>query len=145
MHVLGCIIDLIDVPSGSTHRIHLYPPTPLLSLSDIIALFGLLETLDSVPHSPGFAVSLTPRERRLALRNALRYFRPELHATLAPEFLYELREYGHIFMMRFRPTEYVMRAYPLEAYPALTRQAAAIQMMIMNNLVGDECHLLAPL
>uniref|UniRef100_H3BZ80 Urocanate hydratase n=1 Tax=Tetraodon nigroviridis TaxID=99883 RepID=H3BZ80_TETNG len=87
----------------------------------------------SVPHAPVRAPNLTAEEERLALRNALRYFPPSHHATLAPEFAQELRQYGHIYMYRFRPT-LPMRAYPIDQYPCRTRQAAAIMLMIMNNL-----------
>uniref|UniRef100_A0A8C9WU07 Urocanate hydratase n=1 Tax=Scleropages formosus TaxID=113540 RepID=A0A8C9WU07_SCLFO len=71
--------------------------------------------------------------RQLALRNALRYFPPSLHATLAAEFAQELRQYGHIYMYRFCPP-ISMRAYPIDQYPCRMRQAAAIMHMIMNNL-----------
>ena len=77
-------------------------------------------------------MSLT-EDRALCLRNALRYFPPNTHAVLAPEFAAELDEYGHIYMYRFRPT-YAMQAYPVGAYPAKCVQAAAIMLMIMNNL-----------
>jgi urocanate hydratase len=69
----------------------------------------------------------------LALQNALKYFPPSCHPTLAPEFAQELKEYGHIYMYRFRPV-LEMRAYPITDYPAKCRQAAAIMHMIMNNL-----------
>uniref|UniRef100_A0A8D3CQW6 Urocanate hydratase n=1 Tax=Scophthalmus maximus TaxID=52904 RepID=A0A8D3CQW6_SCOMX len=69
----------------------------------------------------------------LALRNALRYFPPSHHATLASEFAQELRQYGHIYMYRFCPTLH-LRAYPIDQYPCRTRQAASIMLMIMNNL-----------
>ena len=88
----------------------------------------------SVPHAPAFQVKLTENEFGLALKNALRYFPTALHAELAPEFAQELRDYGHIFMYRFRPSHYEMRAHPLSEYPARTRQAASIQLMIQNNL-----------
>ena len=88
----------------------------------------------SVPHAPKFRVKLNARETKLALRNALRYFPAELHATLAPEFAQELKEYGHIFMFRFRPVAYEMKAYPVADYPAKCRQAACIMLMIQNNL-----------
>ncbi|XP_066285375.1 urocanate hydratase-like [Branchiostoma lanceolatum] len=88
---------------------------------------------DSVPHAPIRTPHLTPEEERLALQNALRYFPPELHGVLAPEFAQELRDYGHIYMYRFRP-QCEMRAYPIDEYPARTRQAAALMHMIMNNL-----------
>ncbi|KAL9960400.1 hypothetical protein ACROYT_G033851 [Oculina patagonica] len=88
---------------------------------------------DSVPHAPVRTVNLSTDEQRLALQNALRYFPHTCHHTLAPEFAQELREYGHIYMYRFRP-DIDMRAYPIDEYPARTRQAAAIMHMIMNNL-----------
>lgn len=71
---------------------------------------------------------------QLALRNALRYFPKEHHAVLAPEFAQELADYGHIYMYRFRPFEYEMKAYPISKYPARLSQTAAIMLMIMNNL-----------
>ena len=87
----------------------------------------------SVNHAPKRKKILTPDEERLALKNALRYFPEELHQELAPEFAKELREYGRIYMYRFRP-EYEMYARPIDKYPAKSRQAAAIMMMIQNNL-----------
>ncbi|XP_033823142.1 urocanate hydratase [Periophthalmus magnuspinnatus] len=87
----------------------------------------------SVPHAPVRTPNLTAEEERLALKNALRYFPSSHHATLAPEFAHELREYGHIYMYRFCPTM-SMKAYPIEKYPCRTREAAAIMLMIMNNL-----------
>uniref|UniRef100_A0A8C4GTC0 Urocanate hydratase n=1 Tax=Dicentrarchus labrax TaxID=13489 RepID=A0A8C4GTC0_DICLA len=86
-----------------------------------------------VPHAPIRTPNLTAEEKRLALRNALRYFPPSHHATLAPEFAQELWQYGHIYMYRFCPTLH-MRAYPIDQYPCRTRQAASIMLMIMNNL-----------
>uniref|UniRef100_A0A8C5ZHD9 Urocanate hydratase 1 n=1 Tax=Marmota marmota marmota TaxID=9994 RepID=A0A8C5ZHD9_MARMA len=76
---------------------------------------------------------LFPSPAQLALRNALRYFPPDIQKLLAPEFAQELRLYGHIYMYRFCPT-IQMRAYPLQQYPSRTRAAAAIMHMIMNNL-----------
>ena len=72
-------------------------------------------------------------EKKLALRNALRYVEPRHHEVLAPEFADELRRYGRIYMHRFRPT-YAMHARPIGDYPARTPQAAAIMLMIQNNL-----------
>lgn len=77
---------------------------------------------------------LSPSEKRLALINALRYFPTEWHNLLAPEFLDELNTLGRIYMHRFRPVEYEMRAHPISAYPAKCKQAAAIMLMIQNNL-----------
>ena len=76
---------------------------------------------------------LTQAERRLALANALRYFPKSMHNQLAPEFGDELRQYGRIYMYRFRPT-YEMHARPIDHYPARCQQAAAIMLMIQNNL-----------
>jgi urocanate hydratase len=87
----------------------------------------------TVNHAPKRKHILTPEQEHLALRNALRYFSPELHAALAPEFADELHRYGRIYMYRYRPT-YPMYARPIDAYPARSRQAAAIMMMIQNNL-----------
>jgi len=86
-----------------------------------------------VNHAPKRRNILTPEEKKLAVRNALRYFKPEWHEILAPEFARELEEYGRIYMYRFRP-DYEMYARPIEAYPARSRQAAAIMLMIQNNL-----------
>ena len=87
----------------------------------------------SVSHAPRRKDILTDAEKRLALRNALRYFPRELHSALAPEFADELRKYGRIYMYRYRPS-YPMYARPVDSYPARSRQAAAIMMMIQNNL-----------
>lgn len=87
----------------------------------------------TVNHAPKRKDILTPEEKKLALRNALRYFPKKLHATLAPEFLDELKTYGRIYMYRFRPT-YDMHARPIDEYPHKCKQAAAIMMMIQNNL-----------
>ena len=88
----------------------------------------------SVDHAPRRKDILTQSEKRLALRNSLRYFKQEDHAILAPEFKDELIKFGRIYMHRFRPTEYEMRAHPIDAYPAKSKQAAAIMLMIQNNL-----------
>ncbi|MFA5328964.1 MAG: urocanate hydratase [Prolixibacteraceae bacterium] len=87
----------------------------------------------SVNHAPRRKDILTLQEKKLALKNALRYFNPEHHATLAPEFLEELQQYGRIYMHRFRP-DYEMKARPLDDYPYKSKQAASIMMMIQNNL-----------
>ena len=86
-----------------------------------------------VNHAPRRKHILSHEEERLALRNALRYFPAKLHAELAPEFAKGLRDYGRIYMYRFRPT-YEMYARPVSDYPARCPQAAAIMMMIQNNL-----------
>ncbi len=87
----------------------------------------------AVNHAPKRKDILNRAEKKLAVQNALRYFSPEHHATLAPEFLDELQQYGRIYMYRFRP-EYEMKARPLEDYPHQSIQAASIMMMIQNNL-----------
>ena len=88
---------------------------------------------DSVNHAPKRKDILAKAEKELAIRNALRYFDPKFHSILAPEFAEELKKYGRIYMYRFRPT-YKMYARPIEEYPAKSRQAAAIMLMIQNNL-----------
>ncbi|MBR3938435.1 MAG: urocanate hydratase [Bacteroidales bacterium] len=88
---------------------------------------------DSVNHAPKRKDILTKAEKELAVRNALRYFDPKFHSVLAPEFAEELKKYGRIYMYRFRPS-YKMYARPIEEYPAKSRQAAAIMLMIQNNL-----------
>ena len=87
----------------------------------------------TINHAPKRKDILTEEEKRLALRNALRYFPQKFHAVLAPEFAEELKTYGRIYMYRFRPT-YEMYARPIDEYPHRSQQAAAIMMMIQNNL-----------
>ena len=87
----------------------------------------------TINHAPKRKDILTEQEKRLALRNALRYFPQKFHAVLAPEFAEELKTYGRIYMYRFRPT-YEMYARPIDEYPHRSQQAAAIMMMIQNNL-----------
>lgn len=86
-----------------------------------------------VNHAPKRKAILNAEEEKLALQNALRYFPAEQHSELAPEFAEELRRYGRIYMYRYRPT-YEMYARPIDEYPAKSRQAAAIMLMIQNNL-----------
>lgn len=86
-----------------------------------------------VNHAPKRKEILTKEEKKLALRNALRYFPKKFHAELAPEFAEELRKYGRIYMYRFRP-RYEMYARPIDEYPHKSAQAAAIMLMIQNNL-----------
>lgn len=87
----------------------------------------------NVNHAPKRKDCLSAAEKKLAIRNALRYFKPEHHRILAPEFALELQQYGRIYMYRFRPT-YAMHARPITEYPSQSRQAAAIMLMIQNNL-----------
>ena len=86
-----------------------------------------------INHAPRRKDILTPEQKRLALRNALRYFPKKFHAVLAPEFAEELRTYGRIYMYRYRP-RYEMKARPIGDYPHRSQQAAAIMLMIQNNL-----------
>ncbi len=76
---------------------------------------------------------LSKEEKKLAIRNALRYFPENWHEELSREFLDELKQYGRIYMYRFKPS-YEIYARPIEAYPANSRKAAAIMLMIQNNL-----------
>jgi len=87
----------------------------------------------TINHAPKRKDILKPEEKVLALKNALRYFPENLHASLAPEFARELKEYGRIYMYRYRPS-YDIYARPIDEYPARSRQAAAIMAMIQNNL-----------
>ena len=86
-----------------------------------------------VNHAPVRKDILSASEKKLAIRNALRYFDAEHHQVLAKEFAEELKKFGRIYMFRFRP-EYPMFARPIDQYPAHCQQAAAIMMMIQNNL-----------
>lgn len=88
---------------------------------------------NNINHAPKRKEILTQEERQLALRNALRYFPKHLHAQLAPEFIDELNRYGRIYMYRYRPS-YDMYARPIDEYPHRSEQAAAIMLMIQNNL-----------
>ena len=87
----------------------------------------------NVNHAPVRESVLTPEEKKLALRNALRYFDKKFHEELITEFKYELEEYGRIYMYRFRP-DYEMYARQIEDYPHKSKQAASIMLMIQNNL-----------
>lgn len=87
----------------------------------------------TINHAPKRKDILTAEEKVLALKNALRYFPAKFHAELVPEFAKELKDYGRIYMYRFRPS-YDMYARPIDEYPCRSRQAAAIMAMIQNNL-----------
>ncbi len=91
------------------------------------------EYLPDANHAPKRKDILSVEEKKLALRNALRYFPVDWHAELAPEFAQELQAFGRIYMYRFKP-RYRMYARPISAYPAKTSQTAAIMLMIQNNL-----------
>ena len=110
-----------------------------LSFSEIVTA-GIPDILpgpkpidSTVPHAPTRPQILSMKEKKLALQNALRYFPKAWHAELAPEFLMELEELGHIYMHRFRP-EYEMYARPIYEYPHKCLSAASIMLMIQNNL-----------
>ena len=89
---------------------------------------------DAVDHAPKRRQILTKKEKRLALKNALRYFPEDQHSLLAVEFAKELDDFGRIWMMRYRPTQYQIKSYPLDSYPTKSKQAASIMLMIHNNL-----------
>lgn len=86
-----------------------------------------------INHAPRRKDILSEKEKKLALKNALRYFPEKQHATLAPEFLNELNTLGRIYMLRYRPT-YKMKARSIDQYPHKSVQAASVMMMIQNNL-----------
>lgn len=87
----------------------------------------------AINHAPKRKEILNEEEKKLALKNALRYFDPKFHAELIPEFKKELEDFGRIYMYRFRP-EYEMKARNIEDYPGKSLQAKAIMLMIQNNL-----------
>ncbi|MFT4704346.1 MAG: urocanate hydratase [Bradymonadia bacterium] len=112
--------------------------TQLAFREELVA--GIPHTLPEAPlvdpdvsRAPKRTLTLNASERELALRNALRYIPAHLHAELASEFALELATYGRIYMLRYRP-HYEMRARPISEYPAACPQAAAIMLMIQNNL-----------
>ena len=88
---------------------------------------------DKLSHAPKRKDILSTVEKKLALKNALRYFPKDLHEVLAPEFKQELETYGRIYMYRYRPN-YEMYARPIQEYPCRCLQAASIMLMIQNNL-----------
>ena len=103
-------------------------------LAGIPAVLPEPKTYDTtVNHAPKRKEILSAEEKVLAIKNALRYFPQEHHEVLAKEFAQELKDYGRIYMYRFRP-DYEMYARPIDEYPAKSRQAAAIMAMIQNNL-----------
>ncbi len=114
-------------------------PTSTLSFKDQIkegipSILPVPKSYDSsINHAPKRKAILSKEEQKLALKNALRYFDPVHHETLLPEFKHELDTYGRIYMYRFRP-DYKMYARPINDYPAKSKQAAAIMLMIQNNL-----------
>jgi urocanate hydratase len=87
----------------------------------------------NINHAPKRRDILSPEEKKLAIRNALRYFKKKDHEVLAPEFAAELSAYGRIYMYRLRP-DYEMKARPVSEYPGKSEQAKAIMLMVQNNL-----------
>ncbi len=87
----------------------------------------------NINHAPKRKDILTDEEKKLALKNALRYFEPKFHAELLPEFKQELHDYGRTYMYRFRPT-YEMKARAISEYPGKSEQAKSVMLMIQNNL-----------
>ena len=100
-------------------------------IPSILPLPKLFEV--NINHAPKRKEILSTEEKKLALRNALRYFEPQHHAELIQEFAEELKTYGRIYMYRFRP-DYKMFARPISEYPGKCEQAKAIMLMIQNNL-----------
>ncbi len=112
----------------------------MVDFKELIAA-GLPDRLPGMPprdpdvsHAPARPMLLDERNRELAVTNALRYFPRAMHPALAPEFARELSTDGRIYMRRFRPVGYPMHARPIDEYPARSREAAAIMLMITNNL-----------
>ena len=105
-----------------------------------VILEGIPNTLPSIKkydysinHAPIRKDILSKNEKKLALKNALRYFPEKMHKTLANEFLEELKKYGRIYMYRFRP-DYKIQSRHINDFPHISKQAAAIQLMLSNNL-----------
>jgi urocanate hydratase len=94
---------------------------------------NLKEYDKNINHAPKRKNILSDEEKKLALKNALRYFKTEQHEVLAKEFLTELNEFGRIYMYRYRP-DYEMKARSIKEYPGKSEQAKAIMLMIQNNL-----------
>ena len=87
----------------------------------------------TISHAPVRADLLSAKEKKLAIANALRYFDKKHHSVLAPEFAEELKNYGRIYMYRFRPN-YTISARSIQDFPYRSVQAAAIMLMLSNNL-----------
>ncbi|MEX1132435.1 MAG: urocanate hydratase [Flavobacteriales bacterium] len=117
--------------TATTTDLQLFQQTIRDGIPDVLPQAQPLDP--GVSHAPKRKDILSPEEKKLALRNALRYFAQKHHATLAPEFTGELQEHGRIYMYRMRP-EHGMHARPIGDYPAKSQQAAAIMLMIQNNL-----------
>ena len=103
----------------------------LQGIADVLPKLKSYNT--EINHAPKRKDILSEDEKKLALKNALRYFDVKQHAKLLPEFKNELDTYGRIYMYRFRP-EYEMYARPIDQYPGKSLQTKAIMHMIQNNL-----------
>lgn len=119
------------MPTATAPDLQAFQETTREGIPDVLPPVRALDP--TVSHAPKRKDILTPAEKKLALKNALRYFHPKHHATLAPEFAQELKEHGRIYMYRLRP-EHPMHARAIDHYPAKSKQAAAIMLMIQNNL-----------
>ena len=119
------------MPTDPTTLLHLFQTSIREGIPNVLPPTQPLDP--SVSHAPKRKDILSPEEKKLALRNALRYFPKQQHDTLAPEFAQELKEHGRIYMYRLRP-KHAMHAHPINHYPAKCKQAAAIMLMIHNNL-----------
>ncbi|KAL3312521.1 Urocanate hydratase [Cichlidogyrus casuarinus] len=86
------------------------------------------------PHAPKLNPNLSALEEEIAVANALRYFPEQLHEVLAEDFARELKQYGHIYMYRFKPPRELIQSHPVDRFPGKCIEAKAIQMMILNNL-----------
>lgn len=110
---------------------------PIISIKEgVTSILPVEKKIDKkLSHAPKRNIKnlLSKEDKKLAIRNALRYFEPHLHETLAKEFLKELNTYGRIYMYRYLP-DYDMYARPISEYPAKCKEAAAIMLMIQNNL-----------
>lgn len=120
-------------PNYAHHMLHTFKAQILEGIPSVLPPAKPLDPTAS--HAPRRVIEgiLSADESILAINNALRYFPSEWHDTLRPEFESELAQYGRIYMHRFRP-DYAMHARPISDYPAQSQQAAAIMLMIQNNL-----------
>ena len=126
MSQTACIREKLLVLTKGIPQDELPPAIPLSEKRD-----------SSVPHAPIKNIDrILPNkeDQKKAVINALRYFPKKFHKELAAEFIEELKAFGHIYMYRFRPTNFEMKAYSIDDYPAKCRSAAAIMVMIFNNL-----------
>jgi len=119
------------MPIAAASDLALFQHSLREGIPDVLPIARSLDP--DISHAPKRKDILIAEEKKLALRNALRYFPKKHHATLAPEFAQELKDHGRIYMYRLRP-EHAMHARPIDHYPAKSKQAAAIMLMIQNNL-----------